>query len=57
LLSSKGILKLAKDKELRERLGENGYKVMEERYDNEIVVTQIEDLYKGLIKLGRENIL
>ncbi len=51
------ILKLAKDKELRERLGENGYKVMEERYDNEIVVTQIEDLYKGLIKLGRENIL
>ncbi len=57
MLSSKGILKLAKDKELRERLGENGYKVMEERYDNEIVVTQIEDLYKGLIKLGRENIL
>ncbi len=50
MLSSKGILKLAKDKELRERLGENGYKVMEERYDNEIVVTQIEDLYKGLIK-------
>ncbi|MBI2673318.1 glycosyltransferase family 4 protein [Candidatus Woesearchaeota archaeon] len=43
------IIKLAKDKKLRERLAETGYKAVKKKYDNEVVVSQIEGLYNKLI--------
>jgi len=42
-------VRLLKDRELREKLGRNGRKRVEERYDWEMIVQQVEDIYDGVL--------
>ena len=42
-------VRLLKDRELREKLGRNGRKRVEERYDWEIIVQQVEDIYDEML--------
>jgi len=47
---SQAILRLAKDSDLRQRMGQMGQKCILERFDISLVIRKYEDLYLKLLK-------
>ena len=50
------MLELIKNKKLREKLGKNGRKLVEEKYSWEKVAKKFVSIYKNLIILGYRNL-
>ncbi len=53
---AKAILELLEDKEKAKRLGENGRRLVEEKFSQESMIERIEDLYRELLKKRRREI-
>lgn len=53
---AKAILELLEDREKAKRLGENGRRLVEEKFSQETMIERIEDLYRELLKKRRRKI-